>query len=413
MVETRHGTRTAGAPDTAASSTKQKTKQEMKQTSAKTQPETDNGPREDKTKTKDTTETTKVKDEPVDDTASAGDKHKPADRSQSPDDSRKRQKTETDKEEIKKEDASNSNSNDDDAPTILERGNIYFFFRARVNIDEPNSLDDVARTYLVLRPEIKDGDGHAGGSGDCSKGHTRLLMLPKKVLPRTGRDRFMAFVLAADESYAKLQKEFLSGSSSSQEGGKDEDDEKDEKDKKDEKDEKERHFPPATAFGEGIYAIISTGRGRESHLAYVLTVPEKLGSVQQQLGLAHKQGCFIVSTKNPAYPMPGGAKMVGGGPDYPPKINESFRKLRWAPLRPEHLDYVHSHLLLVGESKGMDHLLNDEHGGRELSAELDELADDDLDRMRRLGSTEAEAVFASLHTKEPEGQAEKLSKVFE
>ena len=57
--------------------------------------------------------------------------------------------------------------------------------------------------------------------------------------------------------------------------------------------------------------------------------------------------------------------------------------------------------------------MSDEHGGRELSAELDELADDDLDRMRRLGSTEAEAVFASLHAKEQaEGQPE-LSKVFD
>ncbi|KAL1892330.1 hypothetical protein Sste5346_007068 [Sporothrix stenoceras] len=404
MVETRHGTRTTGASDAAASNsgTKQETMKEK-------QPETDNGPKEDKTK--DSTESTEkpkdateVKDEPADEKvdASAGDKHKPADRSQSPEDSRKRQKIEAENSDsdakVKKEDFPSDNT-----PTILERGNIYFFFRARVNIDEPNSLDDVARTYLVLRPEVKDGHGHGNSKdGDCSKGHTRLLALPKKVLPRTGRDRFMAFVLAADESYANLQKEFLSGSQEGGKGGEDDDNEKD---------KMERHFPPATAFGEGVYAIISTGR--ESHLAYVLTVPEKLGSVQQQLGLVHKQGCFIVSTKNPAYPMPGGAKMVGGGPDYPKEINKSFRKLRWAPLRPEHLDYVHSHMLLVGESKGVERLLNDEHGGRELSAELDELADDDLDRMRRLGSTEAEAVFASLHTKEPEGQPEKLSKVFE
>lgn len=88
--------------------------------------------------------------------------------------------------------------------------------------------------------------------------------------------------------------------------------------------------------------------------------------------------------------------------------------MRWAPLQPEHLDYVHSHMLLVGESKGVDRLLNDEHGGRELSAELEDMADDDLNRMRRLGSTEAEAVFASLHAKDQaESHPEALARVFE
>ena len=94
------------------------------------------------------------------------------------------------------------------------------------------------------------------------------------------------------------------------------------------------------------------------------------------------------------------------------RLKESFRGLRWAPLRPEHIDYVNSHLLLVGESRGTDSVLTDDHAGRELSAELDELADDDINRMRRLGSTEAEAVFASLHAQDQaEGQPE-LAKTF-
>lgn len=311
MVETRHGTRTSGAGDKVASSTKQ----EKKQTSPKVQSETVSSSKEGKTTaTAETTEaedTKEVKDQPANEKPgatepSAGGKHKPADRRHSPEDGRKRQKTET---EIDGSDAKTKKEgagSDDSVPTILERGNIYFFFRARVNIDEPHSLDDVARTYLVLRPQARDG--HGGNDSDSSKGHTRLLALPKKVLPRTGRDRFMAFVLAADESYAALKKEFLSGSQEGGKGG---------QDGQQGEGEKERHFPAATAFGEGVYAIISTGR--ESHLAYVLTVPEKPGAVQQQLGLTHKQGCFIISTKNPAYPMPGGAKMVGGGPDYPKK----------------------------------------------------------------------------------------------
>ncbi|ERS99026.1 hypothetical protein HMPREF1624_04221 [Sporothrix schenckii ATCC 58251] len=386
MVETRHGTQTTNAPGKAVSS----------------KPETDKDSKDGATKSSGA----KVKNEPSEkpsekpsDNARAGDKHQPADHSQSPKDSRKRHKTAHEQGGADADADAGPDDNEKDnenAPAILEKGNIYFFFRARVDMDDPSSLDDVARTYLVLRPQAND-DTDGGGDG---KGHTRLLALPKKVLPRTGRDRFMAFVLAADASYDKLQTEFLSGSrDGSREGDGDGDG------------DKQRHVPAATAFGEGIYAIISTGR--ESHLAYVLTVPETLGAVQQQLGLAAKQGCFIVSTKNPAYPMPGGGSMVGGGPDYPKAISESFRARRWTPLRPEHLDYVHSHVLLIGESKGTDSIVSDEHSGRALSAELEELADDDLDRMRRLGRTEAEAVFASLHAKgQAKGQPE-LSQVFD
>ncbi|CAK7200900.1 hypothetical protein SEUCBS139899_003599 [Sporothrix eucalyptigena] len=372
MVETRRGSRTDGA----VSETTKSAKNEKSENTAR--------PEEGTSEVK--TEPTDVQPS-VEDTApaTAGDKH---DRSHSPEDDRKRQKKEDTIASIKQEENKEADEKDDDASKVLEKGNIYFFFRARVNIDEPQSVGDVARTYIVLKPHSKDESKDSG--------HCRLLALPKKVLPRTGRDRFMAFVLKADASYAELEKEFLAGSEPS---GQDNGDEKE-----------ERHFPPATAFGEGVYAIIGTRH--ESHLAYVLTVPEKLGAVQDQLGLTNKQGCFIVSTKNPAYPMPGGGKMVGGGPNYPEEIKESFRSLRWAPLQPEHIDYANSHLLLIGESKGTNSILTDDRAGRELSAELEELADEDIDRMRRLGSTEAEAVFASLHAKSQAGGQPELGKTF-
>ena len=34
--------------------------------------------------------------------------------------------------------------------SILEKGIIYFFFRARVNVDDPSNPDDVARSYMVF-----------------------------------------------------------------------------------------------------------------------------------------------------------------------------------------------------------------------------------------------------------------------
>jgi hypothetical protein len=67
-----------------------------------------------------------------------------------------------------------------------------------------------------------------------------------------------------------------------------------------------RHTPQATPIAEGVYAMTSTGR--ESHFAYMLTLPEKLEEVQKELGLK-KQGSFILSTKNPKYPGPANARL--------------------------------------------------------------------------------------------------------
>lgn len=246
-----------------------------------------------------------------------------------------------------------------DAHQILEKGNIYFFYRARVGVEHPKSAADIARSFLVLRPDSSE------------KKSCRLIAIPKKKLPRSGHDRFMAILLNAHVSYDELHS-FLG------------DDYKAE-------DEVESN-KVSVAFGEGVYALISTSGGRESHLVYSLTIPAELGQVQHELGLDSKKGCFIVSTKNPDYSMPIGAKMVHGGPEYPDSIKAEFHGRRWAPLQPDHLAYDNSYLLLIGESHGADKILAE----KDVAEELEELADVDLDRMHRLGSTEAEAVFASL-----------------
>ena len=72
---------------------------------------------------------------------------------------------------------------------IHEKGLIYFFFRGRVGIEEPQGVQDLARSYIVLRPlplDSKIGDGPIEDHGK-----NRLLALPKKVLPKSPRDRFM------------------------------------------------------------------------------------------------------------------------------------------------------------------------------------------------------------------------------
>lgn len=60
---------------------------------------------------------------------------------------------------------------------ILEKGIIYFFFRGRVGIDDPSSVDDLQRSYFVLRPIEKDAKLSEGIIGDA--GNSRLIAIPK------------------------------------------------------------------------------------------------------------------------------------------------------------------------------------------------------------------------------------------
>ncbi|KAK0628330.1 hypothetical protein B0T17DRAFT_522464 [Bombardia bombarda] len=261
--------------------------------------------------------------------------------------------------------------------SILEKGIIYFFFRGRVGIDEPSEVDDIARSYIVLRPIEKDAKLGSGPIGDAGNG--RLCAIPKKVLPQSGRDRWIAFVEKTGASFQKLKDEFLSASDYAT------------------KTAGTRHSPAATPIGEGVYAITSTGR--ESHLVYMLTLPEKLGEVQHEIGLKEK-GSFILSTKNPEYPGPASARLPEA-PEYPEEVIKGFRSLRWMPTQPEHLDYANAQFLLVGESSGVEKALEpqkkDEKAGKQDPAdELEKLEEEDTERMKDLGKDDAGSIYADL-----------------
>ncbi len=178
------------------------------------------------------------------------------------------------------------------SPTMLEKGVIYFFFRARVNVDEAKDVGDIARSFMVLRPLAGERLG-PGAMGDAGNG--RLIMVPKKVFPQTGRERWMAVVEKTHASLETLKEQFLASNDYAT------------------KTAGTRHAPAATPVGEGVYAI--TAVGRDSHLAYVLTRPEKLDEVQREMGLKER-GSFVISTRNPTYPPPPNAG-IPDGPEYP------------------------------------------------------------------------------------------------
>ncbi|KAJ0332855.1 hypothetical protein COL5a_001582 [Colletotrichum fioriniae] len=289
--------------------------------------------------------------------------------------------TTEDKSEAKatdEESAEKTGEKDKVPSTILEKGIIYFFFRARVNIDDAEEVDDIARSYMILRPIGIDSSLGDGPIGDA--GNTRLLALPKKVFPETGRDKFMVFVEKAGASFAELKEQFLSGADNQTKSG-------------------VSHAPAATPAGEGVYVITTTGS--DSHLAYMLTLPSDLGEVQKELGLKEK-GSFILSTKNPYKKGPANASL-DQTPDFPDSIKDDFRDLRWTNTKPEHLDYPYAQFLFIGQSgirNAVEPKSKDIKAGKENPEDvLEEIADEDEKRMEHLDGDDSASIFADLQAR--------------
>ncbi|KAK0249556.1 hypothetical protein B0A54_15944 [Friedmanniomyces endolithicus] len=211
---------------------------------------------------------------------------------------------------------------------VMEKGIIYFFTRGRVDTEHPQQVQDLQRSFMVLRPLPPGGKLTDGVIQDV--GNNRLIAVPKKVWPKSGKDKFMAFVEKAGVSMETLKEEFFQGSTySTQTVG-------------------TRHTPDVTPIGEGVYAITYTGSGRTTnHLSYMLTIPQEIGQVQEDVGIAEK-GSFVLSAKNPNAKQPSYAALPQSA-EFPKELLDEFGSLGWLPARPEHLNYANAQVLLIGE----------------------------------------------------------------
>lgn len=254
------------------------------------------------------------------------------------------------------------------ASNIIEKGIIYFFTRGRVGIEEPENVQDLQRTFFVMRP-LPTG-AKLGDAAVPDTEQNRLVALPKKVFPKGGNDRFMAFIEKSKVSMKTLREEFFQGSEyETQTLG-------------------TRHNSPVTPIGEGVYAL--TEVGNSTHLAYMLTIPEKPEQVQNDLGLREK-GSFVISLKNPTRKGPANATL-DEKPDYPQKFIDDFRGLAWMPIhKAEYLDYPNAQILLIGEGEdkfgqALEATDKDKKDGNKESAEeeLEKLEDEDQIRIDHL-----------------------------
>ncbi|KAJ8064090.1 hypothetical protein OCU04_007925 [Sclerotinia nivalis] len=240
--------------------------------------------------------------------------------------------------------------------SILEKGIIYFCYRHRVGLEgAPQGIEDIARSYFVLRPLPLEAKIPKGPLKDDS--NACLLSLPKKVWPKSEQDKFLCFVDGVGMTIQELKNRF-SGPS---------------------------QLPPIRPIAEGVYAIVSSGR--ESHLAYHITYPE-ISQIQKDLGIKAK-GSFVCSIKNPNAPSRENVK-TDHVAKYSEELQKKFRDLRWMSLVPEHLTYEGTQMLLIGE--GESKVKNDENNNPE--EEMNKLEQEDQNRVEAL--KEDDPIFADL-----------------
>jgi uroporphyrinogen-III synthase len=261
---------------------------------------------------------------------------------------------------------------------IIEKGIIYFFIRSRVNVENPQGVQDLQRTYFILRPLSKDAKLGHGPIPESNK--NRLAVLPKKVFPKSSKDRFLAFVEKGGVSMKTLKEEFFPGT------------------EYETKTAGTRQTPPVVPLGEGVYVI--TAMGRTSYLTYILTIPREIGQVQSDIGLQEKDS-FIIGVKNPTKKGPTYAQLPRG-PEYPKEMLEEFHDLRWIPVhKAEYLNYANAQFLLIGKggdrlNKALEPNNKDKEDGKETAEEeLKKLEGEDLIRVEQMDGDAA--IFEDLH----------------
>ncbi len=199
---------------------------------------------------------------------------------------------------------------------IVESGDIFFFYRPKVQNQRVGRKRDVQRFFMVLHPE--------------KKRKYRLAVIGRKSLPKIkkGGDRAWGAIIKVAKSATELRTQLGGESYTTKTRGK-------------------RIVESARAAGEGRYAIVK--HGDHTHLAYRLELPEETGMVQKAFDI-EPQGSFILSIKNPDSPTPEGQ---GLNPDpqavFPEKLRKVFRGRKFTPAFPrDFLDYEGTEILLIG-----------------------------------------------------------------
>jgi hypothetical protein len=204
---------------------------------------------------------------------------------------------------------------------IVEQGDIFFFYRPKVGVEEVSDIEDVQRFYMVTAPE---------------DGKYRLFVVGQKQLPEivegksTSEERNWALNVLTANKPEDIRRELLPAEYETETRGK-------------------RRVGPATPAGEGKYAIVK--HDNHTELAYELELPEVPGPTQKEFEIK-KEASYIVSVKNPEISVKGFAAFEKRKPEYPSNIKERFGDRRWINVDdPDILNYENTQVLLIGARK--------------------------------------------------------------
>ena len=211
---------------------------------------------------------------------------------------------------------------------VIERGDIFFFYRPKVGTEEVEDIKDVQRFYLITVPDEKRE----------KKDIYRLFLVGQKQLPEivegqsTSEEKNWALNTLTTSNPDDIHKELLPAEYTTETRGK-------------------RRLAAATPAGEGKYTIVR--HDNHTELAYLLELPEIPGPTQREFEIK-KEASYIISIKNPDAKVPGFAAAFSSGkkPEYPKNLKEKFGDRRWISIEdPELLNYENTQVLLIGARK--------------------------------------------------------------
>src|SRR5438270_10378944 len=233
-----------------------------------------------------------------------------------------------------------------DQRRTLELGNVYFFYRPRIEEDLVEGLEDVQRFYIVLHPRGRD--------------LFRVLVVGRKRLPDVGarKEREWAFVERVTPDANDVKHALGGVTYETRTHGR-------------------RVQPAARPCGAGVYTIVR--RDDQTHLAYVLELPQRPGRVQEELNI-ESEASYIVSVRNPDAPAPPGSGPTGTNrrPTFPEHLRKQFGGRRLIPVDPpDFLDYEGAEVLLIGATSDPENEL-----GSDFDRENETRHKDDLLRGR-------------------------------
>ncbi|NLW85484.1 MAG: hypothetical protein GXY38_01275 [Planctomycetes bacterium] len=240
-------------------------------------------------------------------------------------------------------------ASEEDSVETLEAGDIYFFYRPKVEKEDVTSASDVQRVYLVLSPDAHD--------------RYRLAVLGRKKLPdpsQSGKRRYWCFIETVSKHADGVREALQAEEYETKTRGR-------------------REVPAARPVGEGRYRLLR--HNGHTHLAYALELPHKPGGPQDDFNI-EQQASYIISVKNPDKPTKAPAGLgKNQKADYPKHLQERFGDRSFSDADPDLLDYEGAEFVLISAAEDVKEELGVEiDTEKEDQSSADVFSDLELDR---------------------------------